>query len=112
MKRPISIHRDLASWFATEDGKHYRGMTQDMGQVMRHVQRTDARVNSAPRSGNPNGWEYRGSIPMAMVVDYCRKNRCTIDQWARDEGGLKTKFLKQFKTREFSKFWRAEQRRA
>ena len=112
MKRPLTVHSDIASWFASEDGKHYRGHTQDMDQVMRHVRRMDDKVNNAPRAGNRSGWEYRGSIPMAMVIDYCTRERCTFDQWARDEGGVKTKFLRQFKTREFAKFWRSDMRRA
>jgi hypothetical protein len=98
-------------WFASEDGKHYRGLSQDIDSVVRHVDRMDAKINHAPKAGNRSGWEYAGSIPLAVLVDWCRSNGYTMDQWARDEGGIKAKFMAHIQTREFHKLFRKDGRR-
>jgi hypothetical protein len=106
--RPLGGGQGLRQWFASEDGNHYRGMTQDTDAVIKHVERMDAKVNGAPKAVNPNGWQYAGSVPIAVVVDWCHKHGCTFDQWARDDGGLKSKFLAELRSRDYHKLFRRD----
>lgn len=78
--------------FATEDGKHYRVETQNMKPVLDHVKYLHDKVNSAPKRNNKGQWAYAGSIPTAVLTDWLRKNRYTMDQYARNEDGAKDKF--------------------
>ena len=113
--RPVGTSLDIQQVFASEDGKHYRGYRQDLDPVIRKVEHLRQKVNEAPRSENPNQWKHVGSIPMTVLVDWLMKNKFTIDQFARNDGGIKgktypestsgvkDKFLKYFLSREFSK---------
>lgn len=90
----------VVKWHASEDGKHYRGHSQDMQPVFDHVRHMDDKVNSAPKSANRNGWRYAGSIPTAVLIDWMNKNGVQFDQFARNEGGVKDKFKKWLFSRE------------
>ena len=99
-KRPLGHSMGVDKWFASEDGKHYRGESTDLDPVFRHVRYLDDKVNGAPKSGNKQGMEYIGSIPAPVLVDWLRKNNIRPDQFARNEDGAKAKFLAWFKQRE------------
>ena len=104
---------DYVRRFKTEDGVHYRMEHQDLDPAMRRVkliQEAEAR-----RGTGITDRRYVGSVPMTLIIDWCRKHGYTIDQWARNDGGIpgmmypestsgvKDKFMKYFLTREFSK---------
>ena len=98
-------------WFASEGGKHYRGHSQDMEQVFQHVRHKDDLVNSAPAAGNRNGWEYVGSIPFALLIDWLKENNLRMDQWARDEDNCKKRFMAHLQQRQYHKLLRRDWRR-
>lgn len=97
MKRLVSRAGDTARYFASEDGKHYRGFYQDHDALKAHIRFNDDMVNGAPARGNPNRWGYAGSIPQSLLIDWCWKTRTPLDVWARDEGGAKQEFLRWLK---------------
>ncbi len=103
MKRPIKVVNDVATWFASEEGRDYRGASQDMTPLLKRVRYLDAKVNNASRRDNPNGWGYVGSYSPLMLQDWARKNHYTLDQIARNEDNSKTKFKQYLKSNEFSK---------
>lgn len=107
--RTIKAYSDLRTWFASEEGKEYRGMSQDLSPVFQHVRQMDDKVNGAPSAGN-KGWKYAGSVPMSVMVDWLGKNHYTFDQWARNEDGAKDKFKKYIRSREFHKLFAHNQR--
>ena len=109
MDRTLKIYGDMRTWFASEEGKNYRGMSQDLDPVFNHVRHMDAKVNGAPQRGN-KGWKYAGSIPVSVMVDWLRKNGYTMDQWARNEDGAKDKFKKFIRSREYHKLFAHNQR--
>lgn len=78
--------------------EHYRRLRQDIEPIIEHVRHTAQKVNSAPASGNRNGWQYLGSIPITMVIDWCQKNNVRFDEFARNENGAREKFKKAFLT--------------
>ncbi len=113
--KPLGQSLDIDKRFAYEDGIAYRGHRQDMKPVLRHAERTRTKVNEAPKSGNKNGWEHMGTIPMSLLLDWLSKHGYQIDQWARNDGGepygadwrkdggVKSQFLRFFMSRDFSK---------
>ena len=115
--RPLAQRLDIRKTFASEDGVHYRHFSQELDPAIRHVQHLRHKVNDAPRSGNKSGWQHIGSIPMTVLQDWLTKNSYTMDQWARNDGGLpysnvntykqdngvKSQFLRFFLDRDFSK---------
>lgn len=88
---------NTVKYFASEDGKHYRGFLQDLHAVRRHVEHTSQITNEAPARGNRERWSYMGSVAITVVADWCQKRGATFDQWARNEGGLKDKFLQWYR---------------
>ena len=92
MKRPLKIVNDVATWFASEEGRDYRGASQEMAPLMKRVRYLDEKVNGASRRDNPNDWRYVGSYSPLMLQDWARKNHYTLDQVARNEDGAKDKF--------------------
>jgi hypothetical protein len=105
--KPLPSNGDIKKTFASEDGKHYRGMRQDIDPIIQHVRDQNEWINGAAKAGNRNNWRYQGTIPMTVLVDWLQQHGYTIDEFARadrnDVYGPKYKFLKYFKTREFSK---------
>ena len=93
----------IQKWFAEEDGKHYRGQIQQMDDVFNHVAHLDDKVNSAPKSGNQQEWEYVGSIPMTLLTDWLAANHYTWPQYATNEDGAKDKFKKFIMSRQHHK---------
>lgn len=101
--------RTLGQWdgltkrFASEDGTHYRAWRQDMDPVMRYVEQRSALARESSPRKTKSGMSYVGSVPIAMIVDWCNKNNYTFDQWARNEDGAKDKWKKHFMSRDYSK---------
>lgn len=93
MKRTTKIVGDTVRYFASEDGKNYRGLRQDHAGIKRHLDFMRHAVQEAPSKGNPNQWSWRGSIPVTVLYEWLNKTRTPIDVWARNEGGAKDKFL-------------------
>lgn len=103
MKRIVAQHgSDLTQYFGAEDGKHYRGFYQRAKPLLDHARRMNDVVNTAPAAGNKNGWKYAGSVAISTVIEWCKRTGCTFDQWARNEGGIKDKFMVWYRS-EFSK---------
>lgn len=94
LARVTAHHGDIARYFAREDGKSFRGHRQSVEAVKRHVEFLDHKVNGAAQRGNPRNWQFAGSIPMSIVVDYLTERNIPIDVWARNEGGEKDKFMR------------------
>ena len=104
---------DYTRSFATEGGENYRVEHQELGPAMA---RTQLIMEAQQRFGTGQyDRRYVGSVPMTLIADWCRKNHFTIDQWARNDGGIpgmmypesksgvKDKFMRYFLSREFSK---------
>jgi len=106
---------DYARSFFSQDGKHYRREHQEVGHTIKHVAAIRAKHDHATKASNPNGWRHIGSIPMTMLVDWLNKHGYKMDQWARNDGGIrgktypesksgvKDKFLAHFLSRDYSK---------
>ena len=105
--RPLPSSGDIKKTFASEDGRHYRGMRQDIDPIVKHVKEQDEWINGASKGTNRNNWRYGGTIPMSILVDWLQKNGYRFDEFTRarrdDIYGPKYKFLQYFKTREFAK---------
>lgn len=69
----------------TNESEHYRHLHQEMDPVIDHVRETAQKVNDAPVSGNPNGHEYIGSIPTALLLDWLDEKGYTFDQYGRND---------------------------
>ena len=72
--------------------EHIRHLHQEMDPVIEHVRETAQKVAAAPTVGNPDGWAYLGSIPMTILLDYLAKRNVRMDQYARNEDGIKDEF--------------------
>jgi hypothetical protein len=95
----------------------FRRLHQEGSPIVRHVEQLRHKVNEAPTSGNPNGWQHAGSIPMVMLVGWLKENGYTMHQWAVNEGGqakcsvrnyhtdpgVKAQFLRFFFSRDYAK---------
>ena len=92
----------------SEDGVHYRRERQEMDPVIEHVKFLSEKVNQAPKSGNRNDMHYVGSLPLTVLIDWCNKQRITMDQYARSRG-LRKKFIK-YVTAHFPKFMAAKKK--
>ena len=102
--RTIQAYGGLKEWFATEDGKHYKGMSQDDRAVIEHVRRQNAAINLAPRRGKRK-LSYKGSIPWPLRMDWINKNGYTVDQVARNEDHSRDKMDKHFAGPEYRKLF-------
>ena len=87
------VQGEYARGVVSEDGKHFRHERQEMDPVLKHVRFLDEKVNDAPKSGNSNDMHYLGSIPLTILIDWENQQGITHDQWARDENGVKAKFI-------------------
>lgn len=106
---------DYVRGFQSEDGKHYRTESQNLDPAMRRVQHFRHMYDAATKASNPNEWRHLGSIPFTVIIDWLNANNYTIDQWARNDGGIpgkrypesksgvKDKFLAYFMSRDFAK---------
>ena len=104
---------DYARSFSTESGLHFRRETQELGPAMARVKRI--REAQEHRGTGKHDRRYVGSVPFVVLSDWCNKNRYTMDQWARNDGGIpgmmypesksgvKDKFMAYFLSRDFSK---------
>ncbi len=115
--RPLGRNFDIVKSFASESGAHYRHYRQEMDPVIKHVEYLSQKVNEAPSRGNTGGWEYAGSIPFTILLDWLNEHGYRMDQWARNEGGngkatvhnyktdpgVKSLFLRYFLSRDFAK---------
>ena len=101
--RPIKVVSDVATWFASEEGKNYRGASADMNPILKRVRYLDAKVNGAGKRDNPLGWGYIGSYSPLMIQDWARKNHYTLDQIARNEDGARDKFKRYLMGNQFNK---------
>lgn len=93
MKRTTANFGDVQRYFGHEDGKSFRGIRQDHAGIKRHIEFMRHKVQEAPASGNRNGWQWRGSIPMALLTEWLWKTRTPMHEWATNRGGAKDRFL-------------------
>ena len=99
----------------SQDGQHIRREWQDISPIIQHVEKVRHMHEHATKASNPNEWRHEGTIPMTVLIDWLWKNNYTMDQWARNDGGIpgkrypnsrsgvKDKFLAYFMSRDFSK---------
>jgi len=109
MSKLVSNHGDLTqSLVSQREGDemvHYRHIEQDMTPVIEHVRHISQKVNTAPKAGNKNDWRYIGAIPMSILMDWLQTNKVSIDQFARNDDGVKDRFKNWFLTsRDMTKF--------
>lgn len=114
-QRALPGSMDVQRMFVDDgEGNFYRREYQDGDAILRHAAHLRQKVNEAPKAGNGLGLHHEGTVPIAMVINWCRVHGYTMDQWARNEGrtpgrhwkkgtGVKDEFMRYFKTREFSK---------
>ena len=104
---------DYVRGFATEGGENYRVEKQELGPA---ITRDQAIVEAQAAHGTGMAdRRFVGSVPMTVITDWCKKHGHTVDEWARNDGGIpgmmypetksgvKDKFMKYFLSREFSK---------
>ena len=101
--RPLSLSKGYAVTHAEEQGKTYTGHHQDIDPVIAHVRKVRDMHAYATKQSNPNGWKHLGSVPISIIVDWCKLNNTTFSDWARNVDGAKDRFLKYFMSRDFSK---------
>ena len=116
-KREIATRGDYRRGFLTEGSEHYRREFQDLTPAIDRVKRIRDAHETATKVSNPNEWQHLGSVPMVLLTDWLQKNKHTMDQWARNDGGnwplkmenldkdqgVKARFLKFFFSRDHSK---------
>ena len=114
-QRVTKVAGDYLRRFFSQDGRHFRRETQEIGPAIKRVEEIRHLHDQATRASNPNEWRHKGSIPMSVLIEWLTKNGFTIDQWARNDGGIpgkryphsrsgvKDKFLAYFLSRDFSK---------
>lgn len=98
-KRPVQGWGGSTRVLAHEDGKIYRGVHTEMAPVIKHVREQNDIHNSSSKKGGM-GLRYMGSVPHAMLQEWCNQQGVTVDQWAKDSE-LKAKFMKYFNSPEF-----------
>ena len=119
--RPLKASGDYARGFVSHHDKHYRKEVQNVGPAMQRVKEFRELQSYATAASNPNGWGYIGTIPKTILVDWLNSHGYTMDEWARNEGGsrcpagsdpmahatldggVRSKFLRYFLSRDFSK---------
>jgi hypothetical protein len=84
----------LVKYFGSEDGKHYRGLRQNLAPIKKHVEQLNHKVNDAPSRGNREQWQYLGSIPKVFLQHWLQNTGTPMDVFARNEGGARDKFIK------------------
>ena len=104
----VDANGSVLKTFATEEGKHYRVHTQDIGQVMDHV-KMHRELNEGRRDS-----AHLCTIPEGVLLDWLRKHGFTFRDFMTNAGGnqregipggpgVKDQFLKFFLGRDFSK---------
>jgi hypothetical protein len=119
--RLIKSSGDYARGFVTQHGKHFRKEVQNIAPAMKRVEEISELQSYATKASNPNEWGYIGSVPKTILVDWLNSHNYTMDEWARNEGGsrcpagsdpmahatldggVRSKFLRYFLSRDFSK---------
>ena len=113
--RGVKLAGDYARQFIAQDGQYIRKETQDLGPAIQHVKKIRDMHEHATAASNRGEWRHTGSIPMTVLIDWLNAHRYTMDQCARNEGGIpgkkypysksgvKDKFLAYFLSRKFSK---------
>jgi len=96
--RFLDKNGDTLKTFATEDGKHYRHYRQDVAPIIERVKT----IGDAQSRARRKNFEYVGSIPMTMLVDWLQKQGKGLDDFYSDND-LKAKFMAWFKSRDNSK---------
>jgi hypothetical protein len=111
--RPTRVVGDYRRGFQTQDGVHYRTESQDLGPAIKRVE--ILKQAEAARGKTKTDRRFVGSVPSVIIMDWCRKNHYTLDQWARNDGGIKglmypesksgvkDQFMAFFLSRDFSK---------
>jgi hypothetical protein len=90
MKRVTkNVSADFTRWFASEDGRHYRGKRQDMNPALARVNELNE-INQ--NGGGKNGWRYGGSIPVAFLEEWLSTTGHRMDQFATSKD-LRTEFI-------------------
>ena len=118
-KRLTRAVGDYARSFSSEDGSHYRGHHQNLTPAMDRVAKIREAQALHTRATNPHGRQYIGSIPAVILTDWLEKNNYKMEEFARNEGGnknngndpqfyktdpgVRSKFLRYFLSRDFSK---------
>lgn len=114
-QRLIKRAGDYARTFFSQNGQHFRREHQEMGPAIQRVAEIRDLHSQATKASNPGQWRHEGSIPMTVLIDWLTDTGFTIDQWARNDGGVpgkrypdsksgvKDKFLAYFLSRDFSK---------
>lgn len=98
--RPVKKSGDIERLFGVEDGKHYRKWRQETGPALQHVADTNALIQA---NGPSKGWEYRGSIPFVMILDWLKDKPYSLHDFAAQKD-VRKEFLKHFFSRDYSKF--------
>tara|TARA_R110002020_G_scaffold42958_2_gene125294 strand:- start:4530 stop:4976 length:447 start_codon:yes stop_codon:yes gene_type:complete len=112
---------DYARGIVTQGGEHYRVERQDLAPTIQHVEKIRGMHDLATKGTNPNGWQHIGSVPEVVLIDWLNKHGYKMDEFARNDGGtrcapgadpvahaaldggVRSKFLRYFLSRDFSK---------
>ena len=89
--RGLSFNGNTARTLSSEDGLLFRGIHQEMNPIFERIDYLNHMVNDAPRRNNKNDWGYLGSIPWAVLIEFCAKERIGLDQFARNENDERAK---------------------
>jgi hypothetical protein len=103
---------DYTRGFSTEDGKHFRSETQELGPAIRRVELIKQAQMATQKSALDK--RYVGSVPITVIHDWLMKHGYKWEEYARNEGGepyatnprgggVRDKFMKYFLSRDFSK---------
>lgn len=76
----------------TKHFEHVRAFTQDADPIIDRVKFLADKVNNAPAVAGGRKMEYLGSVPAAIVMEWCKRKNVTIDAFARNDDGIKDKF--------------------
>jgi hypothetical protein len=119
--RKVRASGDLLQTFSSEDGRHFRGIHQNLDGAIDRVKHVRDMHDYATKATNPNGWKHLGSIPQAVLIDWLQKHNYTHNDWATNQGGtrcpagndpvahatldggVRSQFLRYFLSRDFSK---------
>ena len=105
-KRLLQNYGSLKSFFASEDGRHYRQDRQELKPVFDYVKQRHETINEQ----GDGRWRSVGTIPMTVLMEWLQENHYTIDQWARNEDNAKKKFIKHIRSREYHKLFAPTER--
>lgn len=98
MRRPLGQSLDIRKEFYSEDGKHYRGLSQPHDRIKRLVAEQSELNELRPAKGRT----FLGAIPMVVLIDWLKERGASMDQYARNEGNIANEF-KQWLAAEYPK---------